>query len=636
MKAIKLLVIMLTICQLTFGQENVKSSIIDPFQKEALFREKVYLQLNKAIYFSNENIWFKAYVSDDAFNALSIYTSNLTVNLLDLNGNVVDSKEIFIKDGVGVGEFQIKEKYANGKYFVNAYTNYMQNFGEENIFIQDLNILKLNVSEKEPNKENQYEIQLFPESGYLLEDAKNSIGIKSLVNGKGVSFSGHIVNSKNEKVVDFHGNKFGMSKASFNYEKGEEYTSIIDVNGTTQKTALPIANTNGVIFSVDNNDEDILKVTLSTNEESLENLKTDELSIIIYRNSFICDAVTLKLNSNESIEQEVLFYKDKMLYGVNTITLFRNNQPIAERKVFINKPVENTSVLIDKLDESRDSTSYRVSTINSDFNPISTKMSVSVLSAESQIVLESQNIKTAYLLSPYVKGFIEKPSYYFNQETGNELKDLDLLLINQSWSAYSLNDKIAEVNPEQTFEFENGFNLNGFAKKAPNGYDIALLNKKNKIASTTTIDNKDYFNLTNIFAYKHDSIKFTYIKKNKPLISPKNINLSSPRLSKQNFSSLISNYNYSDPLNDDSIEKLNLDSSTLDMTSTEKLREVVLSNVKSERKENNFDREMNIASKRNEIASEFYVNKKVTERIEMENKSALDYLGSLGLSLIHI
>ena len=67
MKIIKsVLLIFFTITPyIIFSQETAPSTIIDALQKDALYREKVFVHTNKTIYFTQENIWFTAYVSQD-------------------------------------------------------------------------------------------------------------------------------------------------------------------------------------------------------------------------------------------------------------------------------------------------------------------------------------------------------------------------------------------------------------------------------------------------------------------------------------------------------------------------------------------------------------------------------------------
>ncbi len=480
-----------------FSQENISLSIIEPILKDALYREKVFIHINKSIYLPNENIWYTAYVATDNKNTPSDYTTNLHVNLLNHNGNIIDSKNIFIKDGIGIGDFIIDNKYLSGKYHIQGFTNYMRNFGEENMFIQEIKII--NPTKKtEYLKEtsiNNYDIQLFPESGYLLEEAINTTGIKALINGKGYPFSGKIINSKGLEITSFKGNTFGMSKSRFYYVKNETYTAIININNTVQKISLPKPQKTGLIFSLDNTDEKNLKLIIKSNKETSPSLKDESLLLLFYRNNFISESVTLSLESNQETTQALFFDKSKMLHGVNIVTLFKNNQPIAERKFFVDKLEEQTAILIDELKTENDSITFKIKTIGPNFKPFVSKLSVSVLPKESKTFNEKQNIKSAFLLSPYLKGNIETPAFYFKNSDPREKEYLDLLLLNQGWTTYSLEEKINEINPKELFLFENGFSINGKIKKSPKGYDIGLLSKQNRFVSFSNF-NKIHLKLT--------------------------------------------------------------------------------------------------------------------------------------------
>ena len=178
----------------TFPQEDITTTIIEPIQKDAMYREKVFIHSNKTTYFVNENIWLTVYVANDSNDTPSEYTTNLHVNLLDVTGKVVASKKIFTKGGTGVGDFLLDSKLVSGKYYIQGFTNFMKNFGKENVYLQEIEIINQEKKEKINDKEivNDYDIQVFPESGYLLEGVQNSVGIKALINGKGAPFTGSI------------------------------------------------------------------------------------------------------------------------------------------------------------------------------------------------------------------------------------------------------------------------------------------------------------------------------------------------------------------------------------------------------------------------------------------------------------
>ncbi|MFK5958891.1 MAG: hypothetical protein QM495_08495 [Lutibacter sp.] len=619
-----------------FSQQSITTSIINPLQKDALFREKVFIHLNKSTYFTNENVWFTAYVAEDKSNYSSPYTTNLHVNLLDENGEIIERKTIFISDGVGIGDFLIKSTYTSGKYFIQGFTNYMQNFGKENLFIQEIEII--NPSEKQlinnTNEVANYDIQLFPESGYLLEDVENVIGIKALINNTGLTFTGKIINAKEEEITKFKGNEFGMSKCSFTPYKGETYTAIISINNTIQKINLPKVKEIGIIFNIDNTTiSSYLKLTLKTNKASLPLLKQDSLALIFYRNNTISEAITLTLKNSEETQQELFFDKSKMQHGVNIVTLFKNHQPIADRKFFVNKQEKQTAILIDELETKNDSTSFKIRTINSTFEPISAQLSLSVLPKNSKSFHENQTIKSAFLLSPYVKGAIENSAYYFKNGSVKETEYLDLLLLNQGWSTYSLEEKIKEVNPKKTVNFENGFDVKGSIKKIKKGYDIGILSKENRLVNFSKFNEHKEFNFKNVYAYKNDHVKIALIKKGEALVKPTQISFVKDKPETKNYKSLIANY-----IKPDYVVNNNLIATSENLTvinyklypNIEVLDQIILKTVVSKKEKTFYDKENELAHKHTIIASDFYQNKKVTERMETTFQTVFEYFTSLG------
>ncbi|PHS51272.1 MAG: hypothetical protein COB01_10790 [Lutibacter sp.] len=615
-----------------FSQDNFTNSVLKQLQNNNLIREKVFIHLNKTTYFPKENIWFTTYVANDHNNTPSYYTTNLLVNLLNYNGDVIDSKNIFINDGVGFGDFLLGNGYPSGKYYLQGFTNYMQNFGFENVFIQEIKFL--NPATKNDAKQNKfskvYDIQTFPESGYLLEEAENTIGIKALINGKIHPFSGRIINSNGIEVSNFKGNFLGMGKCNFTYLKNETYTAIININNTTKKIALPKAIKIGVIFSLDNSNSDKIKFTIKTNKETLPLLPNDSFALLFYRNNSINEAISINFTQGEFTEQELFIDKTNMLHGVNIITLFKNNQPIAERKFFIEKPNNQSAILIEELKTENDSINFKIQTINSNFEPISTQISISVLPKDSKIYNETQTIKSAFLLSPYIKGIVENPSFYFRNTNPKEKEYLDLLLLCQGWSAYSLKEKIKEISPKETFHFENGFTLNGKVKKFPKGYDIGILSKKNRLVAFSKLNKNKEFSFENIFAYKNDSIKIAFIKKDVPLVKPNKVSFIEPKIERPKNITTIYDYSSITAKKLPSVTKKNNLSGYKNYPNIEQLDEVVLKNVKTKQKQTIYDIESNMARKHNIIAAGFYKNKKVTRQLEIVNRTLFDYFNSLG------
>ncbi len=192
------------ITQLAFAQSNTFDSVINALQKDQLLFEKVYVHTNKTSYSAEDVIWFKAYVSD-AYNKPSVQTSVLYVSLFSDNGILIDTKNILITNGVGVGQFQFYQDLPEGFYFIQANTNYMKNFGETNTFVSKV-FIKGNIPKPKTNtlKHTVYDAQVFPEGGYLLEDVNNTLGLKVLVNGKSSAFSGRVLDSNQKEITTFN------------------------------------------------------------------------------------------------------------------------------------------------------------------------------------------------------------------------------------------------------------------------------------------------------------------------------------------------------------------------------------------------------------------------------------------------
>tara|TARA_R110001583_G_scaffold103863_3_gene251152 strand:+ start:39789 stop:42236 length:2448 start_codon:yes stop_codon:yes gene_type:complete len=637
MKNIKqnLLLLFIIYSSSIFAQDNIANSIIEPLQENILYKEKVFLHINKSVYFTNETIWVNAYVAEDAENKPSIYTSNLHLNLVDIDGNLIEHKTIFIQNGVGFGDFLLDNNLTSGKYYIQGSTNYMRNFGNENVFIQEIEIINssLKKNENQDKYANSYDIQLFPESGYLLENTENTLGIKALINGKGFPFSGKITNSKGEVVNNFTGNKLGMGKCIFNYNENEIYTAVVNINNTTQIINIPKAKKTGVIFSVDNSNEEALILTLKTNKQTLSSLQNSNLALLFYRNNYISQAVTLSLINTKETTQELVFSKSKMLNGVNVVTLFKNNQPIAERKFFVDKHSEQTAILIEELKTENDSITYKVKTLNSKSAPISTQLSISVLPKNSKNFHENQTIKSAFLLTPYVKGNIENPSYYFENSNQKKKEFLDLLLLNQGWVAYSLEEKRKEINPIEFYKFESGFTVNGNIKSYPKGYNIGVLSKKGGLIASSEINEEHDFSFENVFNYKNDSLKITLIKNKSSLVKPLKVSFIADSTTINTFS-FIPNRSNQNPVIKPISTTSNKESKVSNFNNypnVEVLNQVVLKTVKSKRKRTFYDDEMDLASKHKVIAAGFYDNKKITEGMEDTYIHLLHYFQQLGM-----
>ncbi len=509
-KYILLYLLMSSVC---YAQNKPMDSIVNALEKDQLLFEKVFIHTNKNTYLNEDTIWFKAYVSTND-NKPSYRTTLLYVNLFSESGNLIDSKSVLIQDGVGTGQFELSTALQKGSYYIQAFTNYMKNFGSDNKQLQKITILgapKQNILDVKP----KYDIQLFPEGGHLLEGVVNTIGIKALINGKGFDYTGEILNSKNETVVSFKNEHLGLSTCKWNYKTAQNYKAKVTINDTIIILPIPKALKTGVTLHVNNLlKEDVVEFQLETNITTQTSLQTN-YTLLFHQNNKVIDYVDVNFTNEKKIAFEI--DAAGFLRGVNTVTVFKNKQPILERQFFIEKENLKTNLSIEKQITEKDSTTYKLKLSEGLAN-----VSVSVLPESAMEELARHSIESAFLLSAYVKGFIESPTYYFNKENKKRKEHIDLLLLTQGWTQYELSDFIVKHNPKYKYNFEMGFKLEGRVTPLYSN-NLALLSRENVIVNKLFLNNKKTFSFKNLLAYKGDSIKLSFVRSNYEAIKPLNI-----------------------------------------------------------------------------------------------------------------
>ena len=123
--------------------DNLKD-IVQKFNKynENSPEERVYLQLDKALYKPGETIWFSAYLRNGTDFKASEVSDILNVELISPNGTVVSTLKIIAQNGVAKGDFTLTEEVAGGVYKIKAYTNYQLNDDKTLIFEKEVQVQK--------------------------------------------------------------------------------------------------------------------------------------------------------------------------------------------------------------------------------------------------------------------------------------------------------------------------------------------------------------------------------------------------------------------------------------------------------------------------------------------------------------
>ncbi|WP_281988281.1 hypothetical protein, partial [Aquimarina aggregata] len=264
----------------------------------------------------------------------------------------------------------------------------------------------------------------------------------------------------------------------------------------------------GISMQVDSRNRDHISVVL--NRTSSPSLSGDYY-VLVHQNDKT-NKVALVFDDKE-LSKTLTIARNRLFSGVNTLTLFREQTPLLERLIFNGTDKIEDDIRVTKLNSKRDSL---IMSINVPKNDVVYDLSVSVLPEGSKSYAPHDNIISAMLLRPYVKGVIEQGGYYFRDQDEIKLSDLDLLLLTQGWSRYHWNN-IKNKEPKVLYDFNRGLVLRGRVQntRVSKIDKVYLFPFENNPGSVIDLDPKDNsFVVNTLFLKKNEKLRFSTIRSN--------------------------------------------------------------------------------------------------------------------------
>lgn len=166
-KIILLIAVVVLFKNQLFGQNAEKPSEVNCPQ------ERIQVHISQESVFTGDVVGFKIYCSSPAFPEENI-SSLAFVELVSTENSSVRRKKILLKNGEGVGDFEVPGNIPTGIYYLLAYTNWMKNFGEASFFRKE--ILVINPGEAIGNQ--VYRPDASENIKELQEDAKTASVLK--------------------------------------------------------------------------------------------------------------------------------------------------------------------------------------------------------------------------------------------------------------------------------------------------------------------------------------------------------------------------------------------------------------------------------------------------------------------------
>lgn len=491
-------------------KENISKSLVNYF---ALDRENIHLHLNKSTYVNNEEIWLKGYIIEKKNHQPFAKTSNVYVSLLDSNGVILKTNLYYAENSTFDGQFKLQESYSTGIYYLQVYTNYMNNFVEDESSVYKITIL--NPSEKnyiEPNKIN-YEttsVEFFPESGIFLEGASNVIGVNiSDCNNNGVEVTNaEVFDEKGTLITNFSTNAFGFGRFEILSTTMEKYKVVYTLKNEKLEKELPMPVLKGIIFSVNNfilPNKTSIKV--KTNERTLNEIKSENFMFVFHKTD---ESSFLDLTFKDGkTEQNFMVSNDQFSDGINTITLIdKNKSKVAERNIY------QLSTFKNKLDVSVFKKSIDSISIAGITNMPLSEISISILPNETKCDVLEKNIANSFDFDANLTTSFKNASYYISDSNRRKQLELDNILLCEQ-SKYEWNKLLITPNSAK-HDFDNGLTINGVVNNLigkKEDFKVKMSSLLDGVNETASLNDKNEFYFKNVIASDSTVVHFSLLTK---------------------------------------------------------------------------------------------------------------------------
>jgi len=471
-----LFTILLLTCQYTSAQQSDAKNIISHYDSisNAIPREKLYVHFDKSIYLPTDTIWFKGYLVEAGLHTYSNVSGLIHFDMVNTKGEVVQSFSMPTLLGLTWGGLAINELlYPPGNYTFRAYTNWMINFDDVFVFKKEItilntnsigntntsiiknNTLKNNSSTSRIKNELTYDIQFLPEGGNWLVGKQQKMAVKALdKSGNGIKINGSILDSRNNKIIDFESNDKGMGHFFMIPKANEIYNAQLNKSSDSIATVvLPKVSLKGLSLQVSNPYlSDSLTITVNAQLPSPE-------IIMIGQSRGLIRFVNI-LNPN-TIRKTIKVAKNIFPAGVSQIILMDAQKRILNERSFFLSPQKEFNIqtnLTKEVYKSKENIPVQIKATDGAGKPIEGSFSIAITD-DSQVFkdsLNAPNIISYFLLNSDLKGEIETPGYYFSSYDEKKHDALDALMLTQGWVSYDW-----DLKNKPQYEVEKEFKITG-------------------------------------------------------------------------------------------------------------------------------------------------------------------------------
>ena len=352
---------------------------------------------------------------------------------------------------------------------------------------------------------NKPDLQFFPEGGRLIAGITSKVGFKAIKSdGLGIEVKGVVTDNTGKTVAEFESHHLGMGQFSFIPESGKTYSaSVTYADGSKASVNLPKLRTSGIVLAVNNTGAENVVVSILSSDSYLERHKGEVFSLVARTNGAVAYAAQVRL---QNTVYSANVPKSKFPPGVSEFTLFTpTGSAVSERIVFIQPAGTHTVRLSSDRQEYtvKQKVKMNIATTAPE-KPAAGTYSLSVID-ETKVPYSEDNetsILSTLLLTSDLKGYVERPNYYFHKVDEKKIAHLDLLMLTQGYRAFDYRDILEDKSPPVLYFPEQGIQISGtlrmFSGLPVNKGTIQFLIPDKNYSVSTQTDAEGKFRFTNL------------------------------------------------------------------------------------------------------------------------------------------
>jgi len=446
--------------------------------------EKVYLSLDRPAYGTGETVWFSAFVVDALRHQRDTISKVLHVELLSPERRVVERRTLRLIGGRAAGDISLTDSLPAGTYLLRAYTSWMLNAGPNFVYQRRLQVwpaspdqtdqagASLTAAGTKANPAPRFpaagkpDVQFFPEGGTFVAGLPAVVGVKAqATTGLGVPVSGQVLDGQGKVVVPtFSAQHAGMGRFTFTPAAGQTYRARVKLpDGSSADYPLPAPQASGYSLHVQDAGTDF--AIEARYRGAAGTPAPGPVALVSEVRGFLVGLAPRPIPADGApVSWKVA--KNRYPNGIAHFTLFdAANVAQAERLAFVQNGPAGLTVSI-----TPDRAAYaphqqvrlKVQVADADGKPVATNLALSVTDAGAA-ALDPTNgtIVSNLLLTSDLAGYVENPSYYFQNQSAATAAALDNLLLTQGWRRFVWKEVLGTTPPALPFATEQGITLSG-------------------------------------------------------------------------------------------------------------------------------------------------------------------------------